>query len=166
MIRNVKFARRFCSDGSALRDAFLRSVKPPEASGASPKNTPISKHKTESKSPPSVAEPAPTPLVKPVPEIIGKTPQTNSAEAWKPKKSVSPVETNLLEFAPSIKVIGVGGGGCNAVNNMINRELLGVDFVSANTDAQHLAKSCGGSQIQLGRKFTQGLGCGADPNAG
>lgn len=63
-------------------------------------------------------------------------------------------------------VIGVGGGGCNAVNNMIQRELVGVDFICANTDVQHLARTLTENRIQLGRDLTRGLGCGANPNQG
>ncbi len=63
-------------------------------------------------------------------------------------------------------MIGVGGGGCNAVNNMIQRELVGVDFICANTDVQHLARTLTENRIQLGRQLTKGLGCGANPNQG
>jgi cell division protein FtsZ len=62
--------------------------------------------------------------------------------------------------------VGVGGGGCNAVNNMIQRELVGVDFICANTDVQHLARTFTENRIQLGRQLTSGLGCGANPNQG
>lgn len=72
----------------------------------------------------------------------------------------------LLQFAPKILVIGVGGGGCNAVNNMISRGLTGVRFVCANTDAQHLASSLAETRLQLGKTVTQGLGCGANPSVG
>ncbi|NOY61800.1 MAG: cell division protein FtsZ [Gammaproteobacteria bacterium] len=65
-----------------------------------------------------------------------------------------------------IKVIGVGGGGGNAVDHMVAAELDGVEFVTANTDAQALAKSCAGTVLQLGGKITNGLGAGADPEIG
>jgi cell division protein FtsZ len=65
-----------------------------------------------------------------------------------------------------IKVIGVGGAGGNAVNNMINANLQGVKFIVANTDAQALEMSNAEIKIQLGRTLTEGLGAGADPNVG
>ena len=65
-----------------------------------------------------------------------------------------------------IKVIGVGGGGSNAVNRMVAAGLTGVDFVVANTDAQALATSTAPVRLQLGQKLTKGLGAGADPNIG
>ncbi len=65
-----------------------------------------------------------------------------------------------------IKVIGVGGGGGNAVNNMINAELQGVEFIVANTDAQALETSRAGIKIQLGSGLTKGLGAGARPEIG
>jgi cell division protein FtsZ len=65
-----------------------------------------------------------------------------------------------------IKVIGVGGGGNNAINNMIDAHLEGVKFIAANTDAQALANAKANTKIQLGEKLTQGLGAGADPNIG
>ena len=65
-----------------------------------------------------------------------------------------------------IKVVGVGGGGGNAVNNMISTKLAGVDFIVANTDAQDLDRSVCSDKIQLGPSITMGLGAGADPDIG
>ncbi len=65
-----------------------------------------------------------------------------------------------------IKVIGVGGAGGNAVNNMIDANLQGVKFIVANTDAQALERSKAEVKIQLGKELTQGLGAGADPDVG
>ncbi len=65
-----------------------------------------------------------------------------------------------------IKVIGVGGGGSNAVNRMVVAGLTGVEFIVANTDQQALANSPAPVKIQLGRLLTKGLGAGADPNVG
>ncbi|MBF0229962.1 MAG: cell division protein FtsZ [Desulfamplus sp.] len=65
-----------------------------------------------------------------------------------------------------IKVIGVGGAGGNAVNNMIDSNLQGVKFIVANTDAQALERSKAEKKIQLGTQLTQGLGAGANPNVG
>jgi len=65
-----------------------------------------------------------------------------------------------------IKVIGVGGGGGNAINNMIASELRGVEFIAANTDAQALEMSKAGMKVQLGKGLTKGLGAGAKPEIG
>lgn len=65
-----------------------------------------------------------------------------------------------------IKVIGVGGGGGNAVQAMINANLVGVQFICANTDAQALGKNNAPNKIQIGEKLTRGLGAGADPEVG
>ena len=65
-----------------------------------------------------------------------------------------------------IKVIGVGGGGSNAVNRMVEVGLTGVEFIVANTDAQALDHSRAAIKLQLGQKLTKGLGAGADPNIG
>ncbi len=70
------------------------------------------------------------------------------------------------DFTPRITVIGVGGGGTNAVDNMIAANLQGVDFVVANTDAQQLMHSRADRRIQLGPHLTQGLGAGAKPEIG
>ena len=67
---------------------------------------------------------------------------------------------------PRIVIFGVGGAGCNAVNNMIGKDLKGVEFVVANTDAQSLATSQANTKIQLGASLTQGLGAGSDPQVG
>jgi cell division protein FtsZ len=70
------------------------------------------------------------------------------------------------ELRPRITVLGVGGAGGNAVNNMIGAHLAGVDFVVANTDAQALAQSKAERKIQLGAATTEGLGAGAQPDVG
>ena len=66
----------------------------------------------------------------------------------------------------AIKVIGVGGGGCNAVDRMIESSVQGIDFISINTDHQALARSKAQITSQIGEKITRGLGCGADPTVG
>jgi len=68
--------------------------------------------------------------------------------------------------AAKIKVIGVGGGGGNAINSMIAAGLSGVDFIAANTDAQALANNRAPFKVQLGTELTRGLGAGADPEIG
>src|SRR5437868_12742276 len=65
-----------------------------------------------------------------------------------------------------IKVIGVGGGGSNAVNRMVQAGFQGVEFIVANTDLQALRSSPAGVKLQIGDKLTKGLGAGADPNVG
>jgi cell division protein FtsZ len=72
----------------------------------------------------------------------------------------------LRELKPRIMVCGVGGGGCNAVNNMITSGLSGVDFIVANTDAQALTASLAERIIQMGLQVTEGLGAGAQPEIG
>lgn len=73
---------------------------------------------------------------------------------------------SLFESRANIKVIGVGGGGCNAVNRMIASRVLGVTFVAMNTDAQALAVSKAAVRMQLGERLTHGLGSGGDPEIG
>ncbi|HEX5666445.1 MAG TPA: cell division protein FtsZ, partial [Hyphomicrobium sp.] len=73
---------------------------------------------------------------------------------------------NIMDLKPRITVIGVGGAGCNAINNMIDANLEGVDFVVANTDAQSLVASHAPHKIQLGAKLTEGLGAGSRPDIG
>jgi len=70
------------------------------------------------------------------------------------------------ESAAKIKVIGIGGGGGNAINNMIRSNLAGVDFIAANTDVQALETSLAPVKLQLGRGITKGLGAGANPEIG
>ncbi|KFF42124.1 MAG: cell division protein FtsZ [Candidatus Atelocyanobacterium thalassa isolate SIO64986] len=65
-----------------------------------------------------------------------------------------------------IKVIGVGGGGCNAVDRMVESSLTGIDFWTINTDAQALSQSLAPNRIQIGKKLTKGLGAGGNPNIG
>ncbi len=73
---------------------------------------------------------------------------------------------NLTELRPRLTVIGIGGAGSNAVNNMIASGLEGVEFIVANTDAQSLANSSAEHRIQLGVHLTEGLGAGARPEIG
>ncbi|KRN76269.1 cell division protein FtsZ [Weissella minor] len=75
------------------------------------------------------------------------------------------MDTNQ-EYGATIKVIGVGGGGGNAVNRMVNEGVEGVDFIVANTDAQALERSAAEVKIQIGSKATRGLGAGARPEVG
>ena len=76
-----------------------------------------------------------------------------------------PLRSDSENFA-LIRVIGVGGGGSNAVNRMIRAELMGVEFISVNTDAQALLQSDAPNKIRVGDKITRGLGAGGDPSIG
>ena len=76
-----------------------------------------------------------------------------------------PLRSDAEHFA-LIKVIGVGGGGSNAVNRMIRAEMMGVEFIAVNTDAQALMQSDAPHKIRIGDKITRGLGAGADPAVG
>ena len=76
------------------------------------------------------------------------------------------IPENMQELTPKITVIGVGGAGGNAVNNMIESNLEGVDFVVANTDGQALGNSIAKRKIQLGLNITKGLGAGSKPDVG
>jgi cell division protein FtsZ len=73
---------------------------------------------------------------------------------------------NQMESFARIKVIGVGGGGCNAVDRMIDEGMQGVDFVAVNTDAQALLLSKASTRVRIGEKLTRGLGSGGDPDIG
>ena len=104
--------------------------------------------------------------------------KTNKASSQVDREPVDLLELevdageDLLEFEDSsnqkatIKVVGVGGGGGNALNSMIQAGLAGVDFVAGNTDAQALEHNLAPLKIQLGTDVTRGLGCGADPAKG
>ena len=80
--------------------------------------------------------------------------------------SINLQKPDITELKPRITVFGVGGGGGNAVNNMINAGLRGVEFVVANTDAQALSQSKAERLVQLGAAVTEGLGAGSQPEVG
>ena len=69
-------------------------------------------------------------------------------------------------FLAVIKVVGVGGGGTNAVNRMVDAALSGVEFIAVNTDAQALQMCDADIKLQIGAQLTRGLGAGADPDVG
>ena len=79
------------------------------------------------------------------------------------KQNTSP---NQIKSFARIKVVGVGGGGCNAVDRMIEEGLQGVEFVAVNTDAQALMLSQADTRVRIGEKLTRGLGSGGDPETG
>src|SRR5947199_1609047 len=92
--------------------------------------------------------------------------------AGKRKRSVLPEDRRIgMMQAPAnylavIKVVGIGGGGVNAVNRMIESGLKGVEFVAVNTDAQTLLMSDAEVKLDIGRETTRGLGAGSDPDVG
>src|SRR5512134_1926307 len=81
-------------------------------------------------------------------------------------KQTKQVEEKGKEAFARIKVIGVGGGGSNAVNRMIDEGIQGVDFIVANTDAQALMLTKAPLHVRLGEKLTRGLGAGGNPEVG
>jgi cell division protein FtsZ len=81
-----------------------------------------------------------------------------------PMKPTSSEENSV--YQPVLKVLGLGGGGCNAVNRMIELGLSGVEFIAANTDAQALKDCLAPAKIQLGPRVTRGLGAGGQPEVG
>lgn len=80
--------------------------------------------------------------------------------------TITPNQPIQLESFAHIKVVGVGGGGCNAVDRMIDEGLQGVDFVAINTDAQALLLSRANMRVRIGEKLTRGLGSGGNPDQG
>ncbi|MBM4170591.1 MAG: cell division protein FtsZ [Ignavibacteria bacterium] len=70
------------------------------------------------------------------------------------------------KLSANLKVVGIGGGGCNAIDSMIKRGLNGVEYVAVNTDAQVLESNLAMHKVQVGTNVTRGLGAGADPNVG
>src|ERR1700759_5481780 len=72
----------------------------------------------------------------------------------------------IASHGAKIKVVGVGGSGCNAVNTMIRLGLQGVEFITANTDIQALDASLAPTKLTIGREVTKGLGAGANPEIG
>ena len=83
------------------------------------------------------------------------------------KRGIFKMEDTIFKAgAANIKVIGVGGGGGNALNRMIESGLRGVEFIAVNTDQQALEESKAQTKIQIGEKLTRGLGAGANPEIG
>src|SRR5690349_9404493 len=97
-----------------------------------------------------------------------------AADAVRPQLIDLPEQTDTSRFPRPegqpylavIRVVGVGGGGCNAVNRMIESDVKGVEFIAVNTDIQQLQVSDAPTKIHIGREQTQGLGSGADPEVG
>jgi len=91
---------------------------------------------------------------------------TNKSNSMKNNQTPPPLVRNEDSLGAKIKVIGIGGGGVNAINNMIRSGLQGVEFIAANTDAQALKSSEADVKLQLGGELTRGLGAGANPQVG
>src|SRR5947208_14209874 len=98
---------------------------------------------------------------------FGREEKTITPEVREPGRSIN---ISIIDDPPitgaRIKVIGVGGGGGNAVNRMIDAGIEGIEFIVANTDLQALKRSRAPIKIQLGGKLTKGLGAGANPDIG
>jgi len=97
------------------------------------------------------------------PSVPRPAEEVQESRGARKRESAMTAGTNGL---PPIKVVGVGGGGCNAINRMIAEEVAGVQFVGINTDAQALARCEAGVRIRIGDKLTKGLGVGGDPDKG
>ena len=143
---------------------------PPEAADSTPVGPPAAAEEAA-----ATAEPAPT-VEEPAASAADPPVRKKPAARKKAAAPAAPLAaTEDAPFAPSdevmekravIKVIGVGGGGGNAVNRMIEAGVTGVEFIAANTDAQVLELSKAPVKIQLGIERTGGLGCGGDPEVG
>lgn len=116
---------------------------------------------TKEETPPTTESNTPTEAAH-IPDMAA---QPNAAATKEPVPAYTG-QGHFHEFAPRICVVGVGGAGGNAVNNMIASSLTGVDFLAINTDAQHLSKTLTDNRLQIGVGLTGGLGCGANPDAG
>ena len=75
-------------------------------------------------------------------------------------------EEEMFSSRPILKVVGIGGGGGNAINRMIENDVRGVEYIAINTDAQVLRLSKAEVRIQIGKQITKGLGAGANPEIG
>src|SRR5262245_7281665 len=99
--------------------------------------------------------------------LIAVCPAAFDSEPRPVRPGTDTAERSAMLVAPQnylavIKVVGVGGGGCNAVNRMIDAGLKGVEFISINTDAQSLLLSDADVKLDIGRQLTRGLGAGSD----
>jgi len=92
--------------------------------------------------------------------------QQQYQQQQQPKPQPQMQHVPALESFARIKVVGVGGGGSNAVNRMIEEKLSGIEFVAVNTDAQALLLSNAPKRVRIGDKLTRGLGAGGNPDKG
>ncbi|MGE5657351.1 MAG: cell division protein FtsZ [Actinomycetota bacterium] len=128
-----------------------------------PGSIPQSTHSEEQVNPPLAVDPS-NPFRQPV--YVPDKPDNNNDSNPMPKPESSRNTDIVLSSAARIKVIGVGGGGGNAVNRMIASEVSGVEFWSINTDAQALTLAKAPKRLQVGQKLTRGLGAGGNPAIG
>nr|AKB90670.1 mitochondrial FtsZ2 [Malawimonas californiana] len=166
--------RAFALEWCALRPGLVRFVADAAPKVATPVSIARSQATTQSTAAPVPPSPTPrrdAPIANPVPPRfrppvapIGAPQIVKSRSMPKPAPTL-PVFSSVT-MQPTISVIGVGGAGCNAVNNMISSQLTGVEFVAANTDVQSLHASLCVKKVQLGTALTQGLGAGARPDIG
>lgn len=107
-------------------------------------------------------------MQKPTKRVVARLPKQKIDEirAMEAKASSFDMPLNLDDQKSKIKVIGVGGGGCNAVKHMVDKGLDDVGFAYINTDHQALQRTQGGDAIQIGRELTKGLGAGTQPSIG
>jgi len=137
------------ANGSASPEAQLEDKKP---AGDKPRIAAVSSAK------PAKKKAAPQ-------KVSAKKAKSQATAVTSPTASLSQPSEPLLRGA-QIKVIGVGGGGCNAISRMMHAGLKGVDFIAANTDLQALQSNDAPEKLQLGVNLTRGLGAGANPEIG
>src|SRR3972149_3253815 len=89
-----------------------------------------------------------------------------SAPAFEDTRVDSELEEMLSKMRTNIKIVGIGGGGCNTIARIFNEGIVGADLYAANTDAQHLLHITSPKKVLLGRRITKGLGAGALPQIG
>jgi cell division protein FtsZ len=106
------------------------------------------------------------PAAQATPDTVGAPLSTPNGSSPNGQYEMDRSMVNMLDNGANIKVIGVGGGGGNAVNRMINSGVAGVEFWSLNTDSQALAQSASPKRLQIGQKLTRGLGAGGHPAIG
>ncbi len=143
-------------DAAPAAESGAPEAMPPEAGAAEPAEPVVA----EAEPAPTVAETAASAADPPA-----RKKPARKKKAAAPAAPLAPSD-DVLEKRAVIKVIGVGGGGGNAVNRMIEAGVTGVEFIAANTDAQVLELSKAPVKIQLGIERTGGLGCGGDPEVG
>jgi cell division protein FtsZ len=114
---------------------------------------------------PPVPDPVPQPLPEPEPPPAARRLEPVPLPEPAPRLHIVP-RGDAASYVAVIRVVGVGGGGLNAINRMIDAGLTQVDFVAVNTDMQQLQMSEAPTKIHIGRELTQGLGSGADPDVG
>ncbi len=101
-----------------------------------------------------------------IPENVMDRPAPVTPAAAAPRYEVAPDRVQTPDGQPVIRVVGVGGGGVNAVNRMVEAEVEGVEFLAVNTDVQSLQQSTADLTLHIGGELTRGLGAGSDPEIG